>query len=76
MKNILSFKPGTQFLGSEIREWFNYHSENKTSHSKMALFMKQHFDNIHDERYYTIILSYSGTGCGEVIRKKPLLYKA
>lgn len=75
MKNILSFKPGTKILGSEIREWFEYHSNHRTPRSKMALFMKKHFENINNERYYVISFSYSGTECGKIVRKKPLLFK-
>lgn len=75
MKNILSFRPGTKFLGKEIKEWVNYQCENNTSHKKMAQFIRDHYANISDNKYYTILLSYHGTGCGEVIRKKPLLQK-
>ena len=57
MKNILSFKPGTPILGREIREWFNYHSENQTSHYKAAKYIKKRFFNIKNDRFYTVTFS-------------------
>ena len=75
IKNILSFLPGTPILGSEIRAWFNYHSENLTSHSKEARFMKKRFDNLNDNYYYRVILAYENSGCGNIVKHKPLIVK-
>ena len=75
MKNILSFAPGTPILGADIRAWFNYHTENKTSHSREAKAMKHRFDNLNDDRYYKIILSWESCGCGHIVYHKPLIQK-
>ena len=53
MKNILSYKLGSVFSGKEIKEWINYHLENKTSHTKQALYLKR-FLNINDENHYML----------------------
>lgn len=73
MKNILSFKEGTPFLGKEIKEWINYNIENKTSHSKIACHMSK-FLNILDNELYCIELKSKGTSCGE-IKKYPIIVK-
>ena len=75
MKNILSFLPGTPILGSDIRIWFEFHTKNKTSHTREATFMKNHYNNINDNNYYQIVLSHESSGCGEVVRHKPLIKK-
>ena len=76
MRNILSLKPGTPILGKEIRNWFNYHSENETSHSKIARGMKKRFENLRDERYYKIFLVWETAGCGDMVHHKPLIRKS
>ena len=52
MRNILSLKPGTPILGSEIREWCEYHSSKSTSHSKIAKYLREKFPDIQDRVYY------------------------
>lgn len=75
MRNILSLKPGTPILGAEIRAWFNYNFENKTSHFKEAKAMKRRFENLKDERFYKIILAWESSSCGHMVYHKPLIQK-
>lgn len=53
MKNIISYKIGTKFSGKEIKEWINYHINNKTSHTKQAQCMKK-FLNLKDDEVYIL----------------------
>ena len=75
MRNILSLKPGTPIQGIEIRNWFNYQIQNKTSHFKEAKAMKKRFENLKDERFYKIILAWETSGCGSMVYHKPLIQK-
>ena len=73
MKNILSYHNG-RFTGTEIREWIEYHINNKTEYYKIAYSMRRYLRTIHDDREYGINIRPSGTGCGEVKIGKPNVY--
>ena len=73
MKNILSYQNG-RFTGTEIREWIEYHINNKTEYYKIAYSMRRYLGTIHDDRKYGINIRPSGTGCGEVKIGKPNVY--
>lgn len=73
MRNILSYKYNSRFTGAEIREWIEYHINNKTEYYKIAYSMRRYLKTIQDDREYCISLRPSGTGCGEVKIGKPNL---
>ena len=72
MRNILSYQ-GHPFIGSEIREWIEYHMTNHTEYYKIARSMRRYLKTLHDNRRYRIDLNPSGTACGEKKRYKPNL---
>lgn len=72
MKNILSYQPGTPFLGVEILDWAKFQVKNETSHNLQGNYILVHYSNILPDRKYVIHTSSRGTACGE-IRKNPLL---
>lgn len=71
MRNILSYQPNGCFIGAEVREWIEYHINNKTEYYKIAYSMKRYLETIQDDREYSINLRPSGTGCGEEKIDKP-----
>ena len=73
MKNILSYKKGTSFLGKEIKEWAKYNIENQTSHMKQAKYILEKYSNLKEEEKYIIYTNSPGTGCGEVVDKIGIL---
>lgn len=52
-KNILSYKLGTVFTGKEIKEWIQFHLDNRTYRSSVARDMKKYL-NIPDEGKYVL----------------------
>lgn len=72
MRNILSYQ-NERFTGAEIREWIEYHINNKTEYYKIAYSMRRYLETIYDDREYCINLRPGGTGCGEEKRYKPNL---
>ena len=74
MRNILSYQPNGYFTGAEIREWIEYHINNKTEYYKIAYSMRRYLETIYDDHEYYINLRPSGTGCGEEKRYKPNLF--
>ena len=75
MRNILSLKPGTPILGSEIREWCEYNISKNTSHAKIAKRISDKFSNIQDDLYYELNLAPSTSGCGQRAKHKPILIR-
>ena len=71
--NILSFKPGTKFLGCEIKKWAEYQVKNNTSHKKIANYIIKHYNKIKDDSYYIINLFYPSTACGKRVKNKILI---
>ena len=74
MRNILSYQPNSYFIGAEIREWIEYHINNKTEYYRIAWSMRRYLETIYDDREYGINLRPSGTGCGEEKRHKPNVF--
>ena len=52
-KNILSYKLGTVFTGKEIKQWIQFHLDNRTYRSSVARNMKKCL-NISDEGKYVL----------------------
>ena len=75
MRNILSLKPGTPILGSEIIDWCEYNIENNTSRAKVAKHLKNKFPNIQKDVYYSINLAPNTSGCGQKARYKPIIIR-
>ena len=77
MKNILSYKTGTQFSGAEILSWAEHQVRNKTSHLHQGAHILKRFHNVNPQRQYCIKSSYLGTGHGKnAVIHKPLVVKA
>lgn len=76
MKNILSFKPGTKFLGKEILDWARYQVENKTSHWKQGVKILSMYGNtLKPDRKYYVSSSYETFGCGD-FRHTPIVRRS
>lgn len=58
MKNILSYPLGTLFTGKEIKEWITYHTNNKTSKSRIA---KKMIDYLTIDDNYLYCLTHGDT---------------
>lgn len=43
---------GTNFSGKEIKEWIRYHTENDTSHSKVANKLIGYLETLSDDEVY------------------------
>lgn len=54
-KNILSYTKNQTFTGREIKNWINYHIQNSTSKTKIALKLKKHLQDIDDNEKYFLI---------------------
>lgn len=74
MRNILSYQPNGCFIGAEIREWIEYHINNKTKYYRIAWSMRRYLETIYDDREHGINLRPGGTGCEEEKRYKPNLF--
>ena len=70
MKNILSYKPGTVFIGQEILDWAKYQIENKTSHYKQGKrIMRLYGKSLNANRKYHIFSQYESWHRGNLVHK-------
>ena len=63
MKNILSYAPGTEFLGSEINAWITHQIVARTGNMHEALRLKRHYQGfVADGKYQLVRMQFQTRG--------------
>jgi hypothetical protein len=55
MKNILSYAPGTEFLGSEINAWITHQIVARTGNMHEAIRLKWHYQGFAADGKYQLV---------------------